>query len=49
MTIKPLLIILCATLLGINAMAQGNNTRMGGDENDDTGLGFPNITPLLYT
>ena len=36
MTKKTLLIILCATLLGINAMAQGNNTRMGGDENDDT-------------
>lgn len=33
---KTFLITLCATLLGINAMAQGNNTRMGGDENDDT-------------
>ena len=33
---KTLLIALCATLLGLNAMAQGDNTRMGGDENDDT-------------
>ena len=33
---KPLLLILFASLLSINVMAQGNNTRMGGDENDDT-------------
>ena len=33
---KTFLFTLCATLLGINAWAQGNNTRMGGDDNDDT-------------
>ena len=36
MTKKTLLFALCATLLGINALAQRKNTRMGGDENDDT-------------
>ena len=35
MTRKLLLLALLVTLLGLNAMAQGNNTRMGGDENDD--------------
>ena len=33
---KSLLLVLCATLWGINAVAQGNNTRMCGDENDET-------------
>ena len=36
MTKKPFLLAMCASLLVINAMAQGNNTRMGGDETDDT-------------
>ena len=33
---KSLLLVLCATLWGINAVAQGNNTRTCGDENDET-------------
>ena len=36
MTRKLMLLTLCTTLLGLCAMAQGNNTRMGGDENDET-------------
>lgn len=35
MTKKPLLLTLMLTMLALNAMAQGHNTRMGGEETDE--------------